>query len=396
MKRFFVVTMAVAAMFAVSCEKNNPDNLDVQDLDLIGSPTWIKLTKAQQEMTGGINDFAYDLYKEVYEKKDIFVSPFSVSLALSMAATGASGNTEAQFLKTLGFEGRTSRDIDEYYSMVMKNMASADPGTALSIANAIWSNKGISLKEQFIDDCGKYFDSTAESVDFSDPATLKKLNDWVYDHTNGKIDKMFDQLDPGSAAVLANALHFKAEWPFDFTRSGKRMLAKVKTTYFEGDKCTGVVLPYGNGSFYMRIILPSGKHSLKDVVNGMDTFDYTRVETAVVSLDMPVFSFSYKNFLNDALKNLGITDAFDPRLADFSRMADVPLCVGRVLHKTFVDVNENGTEAAAISAIDMKVSSAGPDTSVPREISFKVDDDFLFEIIDRGSGLTIFIGQHLL
>lgn len=400
MRNKLTLLIAFAAVLAVSCEKSDADRLEkigIQDLTTISVPG-INLTKSEVEMTDSINAFAYDLYSQAYEEgKDIFISPFSISIALSMLTTGASGNTEAELLKLLGFGGRTAAELDAYYSKVMGNMASQDPSTTLSIANAIWSSKDIILKTQFIKDCENYFSSTAESVDFSDAATLGKLNAWVSDHTNGKIDRMFDELSPDTKTVLANALYFKAKWAFEFVRSGNRLLAKVRTAYCENDRCSIVSLPYGNGAFSLKIFLPSANSSLKEVVENLDKLNdwhYTTYETANVSLDMPAFSFSYDRKLGDDLRKMGVRDAFDPNNADFSKMTELPLYVGNVIHRAFVDVNEKGTEAAAVTAVEMECADAGPSQKEPRDVNFTVDRDFIFEIIDRSSGTVVFIGQH--
>lgn len=383
--------VALLTLLNTGCEKTVLKDLEVQDLTKIcPSPSRFENTKSWSEMTHGINNFAYDLFGKVYGESDIFISPFSVSLALSMVTTGASSNTEAQLLKSLGFEGKTTQELDAYYSEVLKNMLTIDPTSTISIANAIWSDRNLAMKPDFVNECSKYFDSAAESVDFSNPTTLDILNGWVSDHTAGKIDRMFDELPDGASAVLANALYFQATWPFEFTRSGNRMLAKVRTSYFYGDGYSGIELPYGNGSFAMRVILPSKGVPVKDVAGKLKN-GYDGIEEAVVSLSMPVFSFSYGIGLVDALKSLGVVDAFSSA-ADFSKMSDQPLMIGDVLHKTFVKVDEKGTEAAALTAVKMFTSSGR--IFIPRNIDFKVDRDFLFEIVDRSSNLTVFIGQH--
>ena len=396
MKRAFAILSAAAALLFVSCEKAEVSKLEIQPLTHL-APQHLNLTKAQADMTVGINDFAYDMYREVFEDKDVFISPFSMSLALSMLTTGADGNTAEQLLSALGFEGRTAEDLDAYYSAVLGNMAASDPSTSLSIANAIWSDKTIALKSQFMENCRNYFDSEAASVDFSDPATLNILNDWTSEHTGGKIDRMYDELPDGTAAVLANALHFKATWPFDFLRSNDRLLAKVTTTYYEGDGFSAVQLPYGNGTYAMRIIQPAEGTSLKSMVEKLDGefFNHASREAAIVTLDIPVFSFSYESHLNEALKSLGVEDAYSPMTADFSKMSDDQLYVGDMLHKTFVDVNEKGTEASAITAITMLLNASGKEKT-PRKVDFKVTRDFIFEIIDRSTNLIVFIGQHKL
>lgn len=380
--------MLLAIICLVSCQKTGIHRNDVQELSF-SRPSTLKLTKGQTEMTKGINDFTYKIFKETLTDKDIFISPFSISIALSMLTTGADGDTEQQLLSALGFEGKTTEDLDEYYSAVIKNMTSSDPETTLNIANAIWSRKDISLQSQYVSDCKKYFDSVAESVDFTDPSTLQKINDWTKEKTNGKIEKLIEALSSRTSAILTNALYFKATWALKFWRSGKRMVAKAKTAYFEGDGYTAVLLPYGNGTFAMRIIQPDKDKQPEDVISRLDELSEMSGETAIVSLNIPVFSFSYENHLNDALKNLGIKDAFLEEKADFSKMSFDKLYLGDVLHKTFIDVNENGTEAAAATAVSM-FGNAVP----PREVEFKVERDFIFEIIDRSSGITIFIGLH--
>ena len=392
MKKIFSVIFALAAMLLlpVSCNKIDVDDLEMQDLTNL-NVSQISLTKSQREITRSINDFSYEMYREVCEDGDVLISPFSISLALSMLTTGAGGNTEQQLLSALGFEGKTTEELDTYYAKVMDNIVAVDPSTSLGIANAIWSDKTITLKDQFVEDCEKYFDSTAESVDFTDPATLNKLNDWTREHTNGKIEKMMESLPTDALAILANALYFNASWPFEFTRLSDRIYAKVKITYFSGENFTGVQLPYGNGAFAMRIILPSEGASLKSVAEKYNGSGNVANGTAVVSLNLPVFSFSYQNHLKKALNNLGVTDAFSPA-ADFSKMSDCALCVGDVLHKTCIDVNEKGTEAAAITVVYM-VGASGVEEIV-KEMDFTVDRDFIFEIVDRSTGLTLFIGQH--
>ena len=389
-KSFLVI--ALSGLFFVSCEKLDASKLDVQDLTGY-YPAWFDQTKAQKEMTQEINGFTYKLYREVFEDRDIFISPFSISTGLSMLATGSDGNTEQQILSALGFGGKTSDDLDTYYSVIMKNMESSDPTTTISVASGIWSGRDIELKHQYVEACGKYFNSAARSVDFSDPATLLEINRWAREHTNGKIEKLLDELPADASSILANAVYFKATWPFEFTRRGNRMIAKVKTEYFEGDGFTGVKIPYGNGSFAMRIIQPAKGRKLEDAVkeyNGKASHN----ETAIVALDLPVFSFSYENRLNQALNNLGIEDAFDADRADFSRMSDKPMFVDDVFHRTHIDVNEKGTEAAAVVEISMLSGASSLTIPEYRELDFKVDRDFIFEIVDRCSDVTIFIGQH--
>lgn len=397
MKKISILIISATAVFMVACQKDESsypdiDKLNLQELTEIGYKP-VQLTSEEIALTKKINDFGYGVYKQLFKNEDMLFSPVSLSIALAMATTGAEGNTELELLNTMGFEGNTSDDLGNYYAGMIDHFAQADPTTTLSIANAIWSNYYIRLKDSFSNGCKKYFNSTAESVDFRDPGTLTKINEWASEHTNGMIRKILNEIDPDTAAILANALYLSAKWPFDFTRSGDRMIAKVKTIYFEGEDYCGVELPYGNGTFAMRIVLPSKTSSLDKLVSDIsgDWWQRAKRENALVSLDIPTFSFGYMSSLPEALKSLGIKDAFSGN-ANFAKMTDYPLFISDIIQKTSINVDEKGTEAAAVTCIMIKVTSMVQES--PRGINFKIDSDFLFEIVDRNSGVVIFIGQH--
>lgn len=401
MKTGLILAAAAACILAVSCEEQGPE--------YPGEP--IPLTKAEEGINASANNFGFEVFHELYEDGQVLFSPLSASLALSMTATGADGNTAKQMTKILGFDGFTTDEVNGYYKKMVSALLTADPKTVFEIANSIWISDRITVKKPFIDDCEKYYSSEVfPGADFGSMDTIDKVNKWCSDKTHGKIKNILEEPDPLLVMALMNALYFNGTWKYPFpnlfknkfnTISGKAVEMEMMNTsaelpYSEYDGFRMVDLPYGNGSFSMKVILPGDKEDFGKAVKRFDakTLDKLngKAATKTVSVIMPKFMFDYTGSLSDVLVALGMADAFSPAKADFSKMSNDGLYISFVKQKTFIDVNEKGTEAAAVTIVGMFENSAGPE---PEVIYFTADRPFLFVIQENSTGAVLFIGQKV-
>lgn len=379
------------------------------------------LTASEQAVIDGSNAFAFGLLREVRalepDSPNTFLSPLSASMALGMTMNGADGETWSQMRDALGFDGLDEPAVNQAYRSLIDLLLELDPSVELGLGNAIWVDE-ITLLPGFVDRTETYFDAEVDTLDFDDPASADVMNAWVDDVTSGRIPRLVDTVDPDALLYLINAIYFNADWrsPFDeddtfrtdFTRpDGSQVTVDMMAdevayrTLNPGspDAVQGVELPYGGGAFSAIALLPPADLPIGSFVAGidqvawdawMDHFDAmaeaedTDAEGMLVRL--PKFELEWGATLNDALKTLGMRHAFDGQLADFTRITDDrdDLFIYEVMQKTFVKVDEKGTEAAAATSV-----SIGP-TSLPPSITF--DRPFLFAIRERFSGTILFMG----
>lgn len=357
---------------------------------------------------GAVPSFAFGLFQEVVSNDGsdvVFISPMSASLALSMTANGASGSTQREMLSALGFDC-SIKELNEYNRSVMDLFASEPDGVELSAANSIWVSDLFSLKNSFSRKVRKNYDAVVTNLDFSDQASPSVINQWCSDNTAGRIDKMIEAIDPATQLYLLNALYFKGLWatPFDpaltheDTFHGdsndsqvKFMHNKAYFPYYSGTEGSMVELPYGEeGNFVMDVIIPADGVSVDEFVAGLDNELLGKfsagLQTGEIRLMLPSFKAEYEITLNDVLQRLGMKEAFTSS-ADFSAMSKDNLMISEVKQKTFIEVNEEGSEAAAITSVGMMRTSLGPEP-----FSFTVDRPFVFLIRERTSGTVLFMG----
>ena len=395
------MALASAAILAAACGKQGPD------YPSLASP----LTKAEEGINASANSFGFDVFHALYKEEQLLFSPLSASLALSMTATGADGNTATQMTKTLGFNGFTTDEVNGYYQKMVATLLTVDPKTAFEIANSIWISDRITVKKGFINDCEKYYSSEVYPADFTTQATIDKVNKWCSDKTHGKITSILDKPDPDLVMALMNALYFKGSWTHAFPDllegkfnaiSGKAVKTEMmhltdELPYAEYDGFRMVDLPYGNGSFSMKVILPDGKDDFGKAVKRFDakTLDKLngKAATEKVSVIIPKFTFECQSSLNDVLIALGMEDAFSGARADFSKMCNDKVFISFVKQKTFIDVNESGTEAAAVTIVGMDKNAVGGGGD--KTIVFNADRPFLFIIQEDSTGAVLFIGQKV-
>jgi serine protease inhibitor len=378
------------------------------------------LSPAEARVIEGSNSFAFDLLRELVAASDtpnVFISPLSASMALGMTMNGADGETWSQMRDALGFDGMDEVQINEAYRDLMSLLLGLDSQVRFGIANGIWAHHDVPLLPDYLERVATHFDAETRSVDFADPATKTAMNDWVERATNGRIENMIESIPPDVLMYLINAVYFKGDWRSQFSRSRTAPAAFVradgserqvqmmdgKVGYrvihgYSPDSATGVELPYARGAFTAVAMLPPRDRSIRDWVAGLDHVDWAgwmatfdeQARTEDTGLEgmqvrLPRFEIEWSDSLITSLRNLGMSDAFEEHRADFSRMTGGrDLFITEAFQKTFLKVDEEGTEAAAATAIGM-----GP-TSAPPSLVF--DRPFLFAIRERFSGTILFIG----
>jgi serpin B len=387
-----------------SCEKDDPKpNL---------TPKNIELSAKAAEVIANSNEFGIELFTKTVEEENgnLMLSPLSASTALTMLLNGCGGDTYSQLKSTLKYpESMTIAEVNEAYRGLVGQLLDADPKVNLSLANAIFYRNGFEVKLTFLNTMSTSFDAYIKGLDFSLPSALTTINGWASDNTNGKIPKVLDEISGDAVMFLMNALYFKGDWSYQFDKSltdekpfyfdngtianVPTMMGEVGARLVYGDSYKVAELPYGRTNFTMVVMVPN--ESLESFYNGFTPQTWSSItssldaypEFGTTEVYMPKFKFSYEKYLNDQLISMGMIDAFSPSLADLSGIADASIYVSFVKQNTFVDVNEEGTEAAAVTTIGVEFTS-GPGTSV-----FTIDKPFVFAIRERTTNTLMFIGQ---
>ncbi|HUG27737.1 MAG TPA: serpin family protein [Gemmatimonadales bacterium] len=368
------------------------------------------LTQAEAGIAQAANQFSFNLLAAAqaeHPDSTIFLSPLSASMALGMTMNGAAGTTFDQMRSVLGFGTLSQEEINAGYKGLIELLAGLDATSDMLVANSIWAAEGMPFVPEFLSAGREWFDAEVQSVNFSDPATLVLVNDWVKAKTGGKIPKLLDRFDTDVVMTLINAIYFKGSWRARFdpkhtspgtfrgtlgnqsvpmmNRIGEILLAPPHPDYQAAE------LLYGNGAFAMTIMLPREGMSVPELVAGLTPASWATlvggmVEAGRVNLTMPKLRMDYRRNLSRDLIALGMPDAFSGS-ANFSRLVIPPpaLIISSVQQKTYLEINEEGTTAAAATAVQMGTTSGPP--------SFLVDRPFLLVLRERLSGTILFIGQ---
>lgn len=367
------------------------------------------LSGSEQGVIRASNRFAFGLLREVARDtgSNHFISPLSASMALGMTMNGARGETFEGMRSALGFEGMQRGEIAASYRSLTELLLGLDSAVDLRIANAIWVEQQFPLHEAFVRSSRDDFLAEVTRLDFRDPRTVGTINGWVDRSTAGKIKDIIDRIDPDVVMYLMNATYFKGSWTrqFDtkrtrdaqFTRAdGSRQTVRMmhlpyaRIRHHADAKVEVADIPYGREAFSMTVLLPSRNSSIRELVAGLDgrTWDGWMQQLAPRELDvfLPRFRLEYERVLNEQLQALGMERAFDPYGADFGNISPLgeDLYISQVKQKTFVEVNEEGTEAAAVTSVEVRPVSMPP--------SFHVDRPFLVAIRERLSGTILFLG----
>ena len=371
----------------------------------------VELKKA--EKVARDNAFTFDLLRAVRKHStdaNVFISPLSVSMALNMTLNGAAGTTADEMRTALRESGYSTADINTYCQSLREALLKADPKTTIGIANAIWYRQGATVKAPFIEANRTYYDAEVQALDFSSPTAVGTINGWCARKTNNKIKEIVKQVDPTTFMYLINAVYFKGAWTTRFekknTRSGdfRRADGSTQTVqmmnlmdtfrYASSNVCDYLEMDYGNHAFSMVIMLPKDGKTTRDVIATMDGKKWA---DAIQSLTLKEIRVLLPRFKAECeypmhehiLPDMGMKIPFNPMLADLSGIADIGafgrLFISSVIHKTFVQVDEEGTEAAAVTSIDIVGSNESS--------FFIVDRPFLFVIREKSTGVILFIGE---
>jgi serine protease inhibitor len=372
------------------------------------------LTAAEQELIQSENAFGLKLFREIHAQEDgdanIFISPLSVAMALGMTYNGAAGETQQAMQETLELQGLTIDEVNQSYKSLIDLLRNLDPSVEFLLANSIWYREGFPVIQDFLDVNREYFDAEVTGLDFDSPSAAPTINAWVDEKTNGRISEIVDApIDPLLVMFLINAIYFKGDWTFQFDKEltadapfyledgGQVQVPMMRTAgeieighYWDGD-VEAIDLAYGGKAYSMTIVMPVGGGELSALAGTLDAGRWAEIIGGLTTVEshvwMPKFTLEYELTLNEVLMALGMEIAFDDVTADFSKIYDgfPNLFISSVKHKTFVDVNEEGTEAAAVTSVEVGAVSMPP--------TVFVDRPFVFAIREKFSGTILFMGR---
>jgi len=369
----------------------------------------IELTLKQFEKVNADNRFSFNMFKQVsaLNGSNTFYSPLSLNMALGMLYNGASGETRNEMAEVLGMADFNDTEINEYYQKMSQALLNIDRLTEINIANSIWYRNGLSVKQPFIDVNKKYFDAEVRALDFSKSDAVNIINKWCADKTKNRIREIiYPPIRSDVKMFLINALYFKGSWQSkfdkaktkldDFTKadSQKIRVNMMEQTddfpYYANQYLQSIEMPYGNQAFSMVAILPANDMSIDELIEYLDNEKWQNIVENLhereVRLKFPRFKIECEIPLNDPVMNVGMQRIF---YGGFANIADADLAVSEIKQKTFVEVNEEGTEAAAVTVIGMMDMLPGPGMTV----QFFADRPFLYLIKERSTGVILFIGR---
>ena len=406
MKHLSIIAAAAIAVFA-SCEKWGRDD----DKNNPYKP--LELTTKSAGFVQKGNDFSVEFIDRIdaAATTDYIISPLSMQFLLGMVLDGAQGQTADEICKVLGYGQGEKEAVDQYCLSMLEQLPKLDKKTKLSIANALFADKGFPVLPAYKENAVKFYKAEIVNLDFSDGArSLKTINDWCSKNTGGMIPTVLDKLSPAIPLYLFNAMYFKGEWKEKFkkgdttdefftdeggTKTKLKMMNQTKNhAYMENDVYQAVSLAYGNSAFSMVVLLPKSGHKVVDVIASLKESGWdeirSRMYTSEVNLWLPKFETKYSLRLNDILTAMGMPLAFDDLRADFSALSDHALYLKYVQQDAIIKVDEEGTEAAVVSHAGFGDMDAGPSPVV----DFHADHPFLYLITEKSTGAILFAGKY--
>lgn len=378
--------------------------------DIPGDPVPVELTHVERSLATSSNHFSFDIFKLIVEDEteaeNIMISPMSISYALAMTLNGAAGDTRDAMMEALRYNDITLQEINSSYKALSNKITGIDKRVVMNIANSVWVEDRLVVKEAFIDALMDYFDAEGLQFNIYDPDIVDRVNKWISDNTNGKIEDMISELHEDIVMLLINAIYFDGKWKYQFdtnqtitedfyTSSGSVVdadMMHIESTYkmLFNEDLTIAEIPYGQGNFVMDIILPAEGKTAKDILPMLTDSNWnTWVENlneSEMELYMPRFNYEYKIKLREVLSSMGMEIAFTGG-ADFSNISDQELAISEVLHQTYIDNKEEGTEAAAATVVMIGITSVEPDQGVLR-----LDRPFYYIIRETTTNTIVFMG----
>lgn len=396
-----VPVIFIAIFLLYGCNKEKVVSLE---------PKKIVLTSDQQVLVDAGNQFGFKLLdglvKDEPAGKNVFISPLSIELALSMILNGAREETNDAMRNAMQFSEMEMSDINISYKNLMNELLSVDKKVIAEISNSIWYRNSFAVEQEFIDTNKDYYNAEVKALDFDSPGAKDIINNWVSDKTRKKIPEIIDEINAEHVMFLINAIYFKGAWQSEFNESETAqkpfyldngsvkevpmMMQNNSLPFYEGNNFIAAELPYGRGNYSMVIILPDSGTKAEEIVSQMSNEEWNIITSELtpilMDIHLPKFRFAYEIKLNNMLSAMGMGVAFSD-VADFRGInQNGGLYITEVKHKTFVEVNEEGTEAAAATSVGVGV------TSMPLTIDFNVNRPFVFAIREKYTNAILFIG----
>ncbi len=396
-KAIYIISLfIVAPVFLTSCE----------DININKKPQETNNRVVKNDIIANTNKFGIGLFKQINinnGNSNTLVSPVSVAIALSMAYNGADGETAWEFNQVLCMEGKSLNEVNQTLQQLISQLSSEEQTAILNIANSVWYKQGFQIIPEFLDANKNYYQAEVEAFDSSLPTAVDTINQWVSDNTNELIPEIIEKIDPLDVLFLINAIYFKSEWETKFNKENTHEasfltpdnieLVPMMSTAFKGinvldtNNLKAFELPYKGNKFSFFVFIPE---SIDDFIQDLNGDKWHNLLNSLspcenVIIKMPQLKYKCKYSLYSELKDMGLIQAFSPA-ADFSNInSSVALYISDVIHKTYIEVNEEGTEAAAVTIIDLK-------TSMP-PYTIKADKPFLFSIVDNETQSIIIMGK---
>lgn len=400
---FFWISILILLFTSGACTQ---DDDPVKEIDL---------TLKSQKIVKADNEFGLDLFQLIYEhevKDNFMISPLSISMAFSMTYNGAETTTKEEMAAALRISDFTRDELNETYKNLIEALISIDPEVTMEVANSIWYRNTYPVEQNFLDVNSTYYSAEVNAADFNNPNTVNLINNWVSDKTHEKIPTIIQEI-PGEAVLfLINAIYFNGSWTQEFNPESTQdlsfqlddesyvstsMMNRVDTlNYLSNELFSAIELPYGDENFNMIVLLPNADKNVADIVsqmsiNNWETWQTGFETTNTVDILLPKFKIEYEIKLNDILKSMGMEEAFTTS-ADFSGInKNHDLFITYVKHKTFIEVDEEGTEATAVTIIGFGNTSIDPDE--PQKTYFHCTRPFLFAITEKSTGAILFMGK---
>ncbi len=401
---------AAVQMASVSQPSNSPLNQSPHPSQLADQPV-SEPAAIDPRLTAANREFGFQLFGQLVAQdnaRNLLVSPTSIAMALSMLYNGAAGSTQQAMAKTLALQDLSLSELNQANAALISTLEHADPAVKLSIANSLWGREGTIFKPDFLQQNQQFYQAEIASLDFDSPDAPAQINRWVSQNTSGKIPQIIDQIDPSQILFLINAVYFKGDWttqfdpaqttqqPFyrlDGSQQPQPLMAQQgQYLYAETDQFQAISLPYGNRRLSMDIFLPKPNSSLGDFYQSLNAETWqtwtSQFQSRQGNIQLPKFSFEYDTSLIPALRALGMGEALSGQ-ANFSNLSQGELRVDQVKHKSFIEVNETGTEAAAVTSVGVRATS----TSLDSPFQMIVNRPFFCVIRDSGTHTLLFMGS---
>lgn len=409
MMKKWLFSMMLLAGFLSGCSNNDEDGRNPDEQKVI------ELSRSEQVMAEEATDFAFRFFQQVNESEKAetnwMVSPLSASMALGMMTNGADGNTLAEMKATLGFSEASIDEMNAYYRRLLTELPDLDNTTQLRLANSIWINEEFGVKSPFVDVNKQMYDAQVTNLDFSSPNATSTINNWCSEKTNGLITKALEKINPDAEMFLLNALYFKGIWKkgYKFLKENTQegdftcadgsivqvpMMHQTNSFKYTSNEYFQIArFDYGNGSYGMTILLPNEELTLDKSLEALTFKNWKEwskeYRSQKLQVKFPHLDIKYKKDLIGDMNTLGIKDAFNSS-ADFSGISSERLYLSLFEQFIYLKVDEEGTEAAAVTIGGL---SNSVDTPTPLPIEFHLNRPFAFMITENSTGAVLFMGK---